>query len=371
MRKKPTFDLGPLRRVKRAISLFAVLAVIALALNANAVVTASGSAQGQGAHAFSGEAFIDDKPAPQGAVVAAVWQGVNMGMALVDATGKYSGLRVPTAGITVAFTVNGLPAAETATTEAGGATILNLRASSGTNQSNGAPGSTPAPTPASTSVPRPAPTPTNPPPPPTPGPTAESVHAAFRIGPTVRLRPVNDVIGQHQDGIVEVLFRNPVLNERVMIVDMTVAMPSGFHLYGEGFATDSAAGAASGTYSVPPGQSRTIYINVKSEKAGRFTVQFSGTYWPKGSKDLFNPLSLTHLFIVNEPSPSPFSAAPTNPSQVPGAVPAATAVPASRNGNDGCGVSPGGNGTGNMVLLGVPLIGLVGMAGLRRRRREL
>ena len=102
----------------------------------------------------------------------------------------------------------------------------------------------------------------------------------------MRLRPVNDIIDQDNDGIVETIFRNPSLNETAMVVDLTVSLASGLHVYGEGFATDSAAGTASGTYTVPPGQSITVYLNVKADKVGRLPIQFSGVYWPEGNKDL-------------------------------------------------------------------------------------
>ena len=201
----------------------------------------------------------------------------------------------------------------------------------------------------------------------------------------MRLRPVNDVIDQDQDGIVELLFRNPALNDTDMIVDMSISVPSGFHLYGEGFATDVAAGTASGLFEVAPGQSRTIYLNIKAEKVGRTPIHFSGVYWPRGNKDIFSPVSLTHPFVVNEPSPEPLSSTPTNPSQVTGAPAtggeaAPTSAPAAPSGqsNDGapsasCSLSPdgaGGNGVGDMTLLALPLLGLAGLAGLRRFRKN-
>ena len=147
----------------------------------------------------------------------------------------------------------------------------------------------------------------------TPGPTPASIQDSFRVGPTVRLRPVNDIIDQNNDGIVEIIFRNPALNETAMVVDLTVSLASGLHVYGEGFATDSAAGTASGTYNVSPGQSITVYLNVKADKPGQLPIQFSGTYWPKGNKDLYNPISLSHSFEVNQASRNPLNSAPTNP----------------------------------------------------------
>ncbi|HIH87335.1 MAG TPA: hypothetical protein HA304_05480, partial [Methanosarcinales archaeon] len=38
---------------------------------------------------------------------------------------------------------------------------------------------------------------------PTQEPTAEPTEAKFRVGPTVTLRPVNDVVDKSQDGLVE------------------------------------------------------------------------------------------------------------------------------------------------------------------------
>ena len=238
-------------------------------------------------------------------------------------------------------------------------------------------------TPAYASAPAQGNEPTDTPVPPTATPippTPSSIQSAFRVGPTVRLRPVNDVIDRDQDGIVELLFRNPNLNETAMVVDMSISVPSGFHLYGEGFATDIAAGTASGLFEVAPGQSRTIFLNVKAEKIGRSPIHFSGSYWPKGNKDLYNPVSLNHSFAVNQASPNPLNAAATNPNQTAGSAGTGAAAPAaapSGQSDDGspsasCSLSPegsSGNGAGDMALLGLPLLGLAGLAGLRRSRR--
>ena len=337
-------------RTERVTVLFLALAAIVLA----ATIVLPGAAhaaipeQGVPPHVFTGAVTIDGAPAPQGTIVAAEINGVAVATALVGADGRYASLQIAgaTDGDTVTFKVNGLPAPQTALIQAGGADVLDLTAVSSAQPAApaavGQPAGAAAPAPAN--VPAPA-----------------SVQEAFRTGPTVRLRPVNDVIDQDQDGIVEVLLRNPALNDVSMVTDMTVSIPSGFHIYGNGFATDVAAGAASGSFETPPGQSRTIYLNIKAEKVGRTTVQFSGAYWPKGNKDLFNPVSLTHGFTVNQPSRDPTSAEPANPDQVPadaGAPP--TTV--------GCTVSPGPSAASDLALLSLPVLGLAGMTALRRRK---
>jgi len=135
--------------------------------------------------------------------------------------------------------------------------------------------------------------------------TAEGVPVAeqkFRVGPTVVLRPVNDIITENEDGLVELYIDNPSLNDVTLNVDARISVPSGIHVYGQGFGQAGAAGTVYGTFSVPPGSARTIYIDIKGEKVGTSTVHFSGLYWPGDNKDNYNPISLTHPFEVKEPS---------------------------------------------------------------------
>ena len=133
----------------------------------------------------------------------------------------------------------------------------------------------------------------------------------FRVGPTVTLRPVNDVIDKHQDGLVEIYMNNPSLNDVTLYADVQISVPSGVHVYGEGFGYGGAAGTVAGTFEVPPGTVRSIYINIKSEKTGDFTIHFTGLYWPDNDKDAFQQISLTHPLTVTEPSPDPLDSNPT------------------------------------------------------------
>jgi hypothetical protein len=127
----------------------------------------------------------------------------------------------------------------------------------------------------------------------------------FRVGPTVVLRPVNDVITKNQDGLVELYIDNPSLNDVTLNVDARISVPSGIHVYGQGFAQTGAAGTVYGIFSVPPGNARTIYVNIKGEKVGTSTVHFSGLYWPGDNKDDYNPISLSHPFVVEQASKNP------------------------------------------------------------------
>jgi hypothetical protein len=145
----------------------------------------------------------------------------------------------------------------------------------------------------------------------TPEPQPEPV---FRLGPVVRLRPVTDQIASSADGLVELFFSNPSLNEVTLQGDCYVSVPSGIHVYGDGFGTAAGAGTVYGQFTVPPGMARTIYLNIKADKTtvgNTYFIHFSGTYWPEGNKDAWNPISLTHPFTVLEASPEPLDATPT------------------------------------------------------------
>ncbi|MCD4842419.1 MAG: hypothetical protein K8R08_10535 [Methanosarcinales archaeon] len=147
---------------------------------------------------------------------------------------------------------------------------------------------------------------------PTQGPTAEATEAKFRVGPTVTLRPVNDVIDKSQDGLVELYMNNPSVNDVTLTADVQISVPSGIHVYGEGFGYGGAAGTVAGKFEVPPGTVRTIHINIKSDKTGDFTIHFTGLYWPGDDKDAFQQISLTHPLTVNEPSVNPMDSQPIN-----------------------------------------------------------
>ena len=148
-------------------------------------------------------------------------------------------------------------------------------------------------------------------------PTIQVTEGKFRVGPTVRIRPLNDVINKSADGIIEMFFDNPSTNDVSLSAEIRITVPSGIHVYGQGFGEAVAAGMLYAKMDVPPGTVRTAYINIKSEKTGNFYAQLSGTYYPGENKDKYQPLSFTYPFSVKEPSPDPKVADLTNPTQVP------------------------------------------------------
>jgi len=161
----------------------------------------------------------------------------------------------------------------------------------------------PTPTPSPTATPEVTPTPT-------PAPSEQK----FRVGPTVALRPVVDVIEKKQDGIVELYINNPSLNDVVLRMEAQVMVPSGIHIYSEEYAWATAAGVAyAPLIEIPPGTVRTISLHIKADenaRIGQHTLHFSGLYYPGDNKDLYNPISLTYPVTVKEVSeeiPTPVS----------------------------------------------------------------
>ena len=80
-------------------------------------------------HIFVGTVTIDGLPAPEGTVVKALVNGVEVASVQVD-DGQYLPLAVLIPGQTVTFMVGDLTAAETFLTEVGGVNVLNLTAAS-------------------------------------------------------------------------------------------------------------------------------------------------------------------------------------------------------------------------------------------------
>jgi hypothetical protein len=148
-------------------------------------------------------------------------------------------------------------------------------------------------------------------------PTVKVTEGKFRVGPTVRIRPLSDVINKSSDGLIEVYLENPGLNDIPLTAEIHITVPSGIDVYGQGFGDAQAAGVLYAKMAVPPGSVRTAYITIKAEKTGNFYAQLSGTYYPGENKDKYQPLSFTYPFSVYEPSPDPKRSVPTNSEQIP------------------------------------------------------
>jgi hypothetical protein len=133
----------------------------------------------------------------------------------------------------------------------------------------------------------------------------------FRVGPTVRLRPLNSEIDKSQDGLVELFLSNPSVNECPMEFDLEVSVPSDIYIYAEDGSLSGGAGAVTGHFTMPPGSSRTVTLHIKGENVGTFSVHFGGIYWPGTNKNKWNPITLDTSFEVKEPATTPTPASAT------------------------------------------------------------
>jgi hypothetical protein len=179
--------------IGRTAAFFIILAIAALGLAlavSSGAVNASVPAQGGPPHVFLGSAIINGNPAPEGTVVAALIDGVTVSTVEVNASGRYANLQVSTAGAAVTFTIGGLPAAETATSERGGLGILNLTAIGAAQPVDTPFQPTAAPAPADTPVPPIAPAPADTPVPPTAVPTPADTPVPPTAVPTPADTPV-------------------------------------------------------------------------------------------------------------------------------------------------------------------------------------
>ena len=64
------------------------------------------------------------------------------------------------------------------------------------------------------------------------------------------------------------IWTKPSLNDVTFNVDARINVPSGIHVYGGRFDQAGVAGTVYGTFSIPPGKAKTIYINIKGDKTG-------------------------------------------------------------------------------------------------------
>jgi hypothetical protein len=128
--------------------------------------------------------------------------------------------------------------------------------------------------------------------------TTTTTDGKFRVGPDVRLRPVEDDITNRQPGLMEMFISNPAVNGKTVTVSATISVPAGVHMTGESLATGAGAGTVTATYEVPPGTSRTIAMRMFPTETGEFTTDARVLYWPGDNRDAFNQFSLTHSFNV-------------------------------------------------------------------------
>lgn len=117
--------------------------------------------------------------------------------------------------------------------------------------------------------------------------------------PKIKIKAIKDTIDTINDGTIEINVGNTWPTG--LNVDISAIGPPEVYFFSEIF-EDGAKGIAGGNFIVPPGQNRTIYILVRSDKIGKYSVQINGEYYTEMfSEDNIdsNRLQFTQLFKVN------------------------------------------------------------------------
>jgi hypothetical protein len=130
--------------------------------------------------------------------------------------------------------------------------------------------------------------------------TTHGTEGKFRVPPVVKIRPLNDEVTKDQPTLIEFYFSNPAINDATLTVEAYISVPSGVHIYAEGFSFDAGAGTLHGYFEVKPGNSRVIQAEVIGAKPGDYYIHAMAMYYPNDEKDIYRQISLTHPFKIKE-----------------------------------------------------------------------
>jgi hypothetical protein len=130
----------------------------------------------------------------------------------------------------------------------------------------------------------------------------------FRVGPDVSLTPAEGSITEDEPGQIELFVNNPQVNDATLVAEVKISVPRGVRMTGADLASGSGAKTVVAQYTIPPGTSRTITMNVYPSETGDVAVDGRVLYWPEGNKDAFNQLSMSNTFTVTSVPDAPDNA---------------------------------------------------------------
>ena len=81
---------------------------------------------------------------------------------------------------------------------------------------------------------------------------SEEEEGKMRVGPSVKLSALRDIITEEQDALVDLFWSNSALNERNVNIELTVDLPSGLYMYSANGAMACAAGRCQGIFEAVP-----------------------------------------------------------------------------------------------------------------------
>ena len=139
----------------------------------------------------------------------------------------------------------------------------------------------------------------------------------LREGMQVRLQNIVSTIQTTQDGHIELSFRNPPVNDCTVVADLRITVPQNIIPIAKEGAISGTAATLNAFVEALQGAERALKLDFKGQEVGEYFINFSGTYWPKGNKDLLQPITLPQKLIVESPSDPESIPADTGISPVP------------------------------------------------------
>ena len=191
-----------------------------------------------------------------------------------------------------------------------------------------------------------------------------------RDPPNINLHATQTEVTLGEPIVLNLTAANPITNPEATL-QLVLKAPSGWSVSGAGFA-QSCTGQCIATYPIAPGEQQSININMLPNQPGLFFVTGDLTWYFGNDRETSGNKSVSLDLNVALPASTATPIPPPAPTPTPTfAPPPATqvATPGSGGGNGGCG-APANAGGGDLAMLGLmalPLLGLVGL-GARRRR---
>ena len=178
----------------------------------------------------------------------------------------------------------------------------------------------------------------------------------WRVPPTVKLHSNTATIDVNESASIEGTIHNPLANDLAMEGELSVNVESGISISGGQFQSSGLRGFGAPFRAEPSTSPSSITGYISSDKAGKFTLNFIGSYRPSGTKSAPKEVKLTYTLIVNTPTPMPTSTPIGPPINCDGCNPDPRCPPS--------GISP----NATMPLLGLLVASLVVFSNRRRIR---
>ena len=121
--------------------------------------------------------------------------------------------------------------------------------------------------------------------------TTNHILNKFREKPTINLYLPVDTFKTNENGVIELVIKNPSVNDVTLCGELNVRVPS--NVIVEGGDGVGGAGYYSKTFTVQPGDSKEISLYIKCQNPGRYLVHAKVYYYIDKNKDNYEVITLT------------------------------------------------------------------------------